>query len=325
MVKKARRDDLEIFVGDSVIGYHQGWPYAATVERILPYSQLSNDGAAQKPGNFFLLRWTGFSGKKALSIVRGAQIAKNDAQNSERRRQLETARRDGDVEVLEKLFSEIPQLNSGIRAPLEIYHKSEFSVISEAFQFPAKLRDRLIEIEEGIVAQEPPLKVTIPVSQVIAEWLKATDLSESWKFLPGEADSFAESLTAAFNRLALTSLLYAFELPARIKQSREPAVSFLGPDALLRLLSIFPEISAAIHSALPADKFSKILELIKGFNCLCDFLCKNFKRFFPISDSLESAGLYYLPKDVVVKAAVANVPVQAGKRKPASHLVKKIQ
>jgi len=324
MSKRARkevREDLEFSTGESVLGFHGGWPYPATIENIFPYFRLSDDAQKLEPGNFFLLRWTGFSGKKALGLVRSAQISKNDSVSTERRRALESARKDGDLEILEKLYLETPQLNSAIRAPPEIFHKQEFSVVSEAFEFPAKLRIRLVEQEERIVAQEPPAKSSISVSQILADWLKANATLGTWKYQVGEAKEFSKSLITAFNRLALTSLLYSFELPARI--SRAAPADFLGPDELLRLLSLFPEISSAITHSLTGNQFPKILSLVKGFNCLCDFLCKNYKTYFPVSDSEDAAGIYYLPKDAAASPAPRVFP--AGKRKQANHLVKRIQ
>ena len=306
MVKRARRENLEFSEGESVMGYYQGWPYPATIERIFPVENLQKNG----PGNLFLLRWTGFSGKKALGLVRQAQLCKNDFSASEKKRALEAARKAGDTEALAKLSLEISQINSTLIAPQEVFHKAEFSLISDLFDLPQKLKSRLIEKEESVMHQEHPIKIKMTVSQIIQAWL------ESWKF--ESAEKFAKAITCAFNKVAMTSLLYPFEVPFRLEKS-SPG-NFLGADELLRLLSLFPEIASAIFSTKSLDKIPEILELSQGFNSLAEFLTGNFKLFFPAESAEE--GLYYLPKEAPRVPVVAGI---LGKRKKQNGLVKRIQ
>lgn len=308
MSKRVRRENLEFSEGESVIGYYQGWPYPATIERIFPTGSLQKGG----PGNLYLLRWTGFSGKKALGLVRQAQLDKNDFSASEKKRALEAARKAGDSAALANLSLEISQINSNINAPLEVFHKAEFPLIFDLFDLPQKLKSQLIAKEESVMQQEHPIKIEKTVSQILREWIE----SGTWKF--EDAEKFSKSLVCAFNKVAMTSLLYPFELPARIAKS-SPADS-LGADELLRLLSLFPEIASTIFSTKSLDRLPEILELSKGFNSLCDFLSGNFKSYF--SSVSQDEGIYYLPKET------ARVPVVAGilgKRKKPNGLAKRIQ
>ena len=176
------------------------------------------------------------------------------------------------------------------------------------------------------MAQEHPPTIKFSVDQILKDWTESPDILGIWKFEVEETQFFSSALKSAFNKLALNSLLYTFEFPARIgKNEKIPASAFLGADELLRILSLFPEIAASIASTCAPGNFSKILELAKGYNCLCDFLGKNFKKYFPVIEE-EETGLYYLPKaEETATVKIAPSPGIFGKRKRENVLVKRIQ
>jgi hypothetical protein len=59
-------------VGEKSIGFYGGWPYVAKVQAVIPVAMSFGTTYA------LLLRWNGFSGKKATSWVSEFDVIKHD-------------------------------------------------------------------------------------------------------------------------------------------------------------------------------------------------------------------------------------------------------
>jgi hypothetical protein len=329
-VRMAKRDAPEaakINVGDVVLGNYEGYKYQASVERVFESTRYT-DSLGREPVSFYLVRWTGYKGKKALSIMRKCELERA-ASTEKHSRPTEASQ---EVAVT-------------ISVPPEIFDKFEFKLIYELFVLPEKLKTLLVDQEEQIVEQQIPCPGQVTVRQSLQLWSQEQSFPD---LTMADCQSFEESLEVFFNA-NLDNFLYSFEVPyvqglladAKVTNTdaSHPASDVLGSIYLVRVLSLFPEIFCGVarHSnlSLPGRKteadFDDILKHSRLFFSLCQFLVGNFQRILGEHDVQLPLGLYYLRRSVKAEALAASVGADGpsgaaaeatSKRKKSNILVK---
>ena len=363
-MSKRKAAPPQISIGDAVLGFHQSWPYPATVERIFEAVKMQPETGERKIANYYLVRWKGFSGKKALGILKSGDVVLADDTNVKKRQALEAARREAEKAgaegraKFEKIFSEICGFaNERVSVPPDVWDKDEWKFLWDIFRLPEKLRLHLLAEEERVMREERKETEGVPnVSEVLKRFVEQGSLVEEAtegkrkksKVVsnePGNSsadlnrdsrEAFAKLISNLFDRHALKRLLYNFEVPEILMKRKSKLSDVLTADHLLRLLAVFPEIiaawarSASLGQPGPAtsDKFAQILEFSFRFADLAEFISRNFRAFLT-NDEEPETGAYYLSweetKEPVVKlSSVAESLVKIGKRKKPNAFVRRI-
>lgn len=304
MGKREAPEAGKIIEGDVVLGDYEGYRYPATIERVFE-SMRYTDSLGREPVSFYLVRWTGYKGKKSLSIMRKCEIEK--VTNTEKRSRPTQASHEVAVTI---------------SVPPEICDKFEFKLIYELFVLPEKLKTLLIDQEELIVEQQIPSPGQMTIRESLQLWSQEQDFPD---LTSADCQRFAESIELFFNA-NLKNFLYSFEVPyiqsllAGASSNGSSASGVLGSVYLVRLLSVFPEIFCGVarhmNLSIPGRRtevdFESILEHSRVFFSLCQFLVSNFQRILAEDDVQRPSGFYYLERSKRLDAPAASEEAAPG-------------
>ena len=263
--RRAFNRDCKFDVGEKVIAFYGGWPYVGEI------TATSHVNMAFGATFIVLIRWSGFSGKNAMSWISEFDVLKHNEKGLKLKADMEEMQRQliassggkPDIVKQRKIFLNVVMHFRGKRLsplrPVSSPYPDEWQTIIRMFAIPKALVDHLKRTENLIFDR----KLSLPsaggihtVWDVLSDWMKDDSLKMN----------YANLMRDLFNKWLFRILLYRIEIPevykVLVKSSHDGDYSKVAPiEYLLRLVGILPEIvTAGVEGSLGKNGGKEFIE-----------------------------------------------------------------
>ena len=260
--------------GERIIGFYGGWPYIGSVMAI------ENIKMSFGSTYMLLIRWNGFSGKKATTWVSEFDVIKCDEAGLDKKAEMEEAQRQRIAEAgkpdkvkQKRIFLQVVQDFRGKKlAPFP----SRFAPYAEEWQqiirltaMPKSLVDHLAH-NEGLI-HEKKLILTDTQAKSVRQTL------EDWAGINDDKLSYMEICSELFSKFLFKALLYRFEIPSAVRvvyQETRHMSEVFPIEFGLRLMTLVPDLLTASSENLlvKGSDNETISSMIRFVNMHQDFL-----------------------------------------------------